>query len=83
MVHTEGGRVSHSSTEAARAETTTLARKTYDAAVPAVLASHAHKTVGQDAAAKVRLELVAHESWELATVGFDRGPCPSFPRSAS
>jgi hypothetical protein len=73
MVHTESCGIGHSAPETARAESASLARKGDDAIVPAVLAPDAQETMGQDATAEVRLELIAHEGRQLAAFRLNLG----------
>ena len=71
MVHTESRGIGHSATKTTGAESAPLARKADGATVPTLLAPDAQKAVGQNAAAEIGRELVAHEGRQLAAFCLD------------
>jgi hypothetical protein len=66
VIHAEGGRVGHAAPKAARAKSTSLARKRHDSAVPTVFASDAKKAVKRNATTKVGLELDKYKGGQFA-----------------
>jgi hypothetical protein len=66
MIYAEGCRVGHPATKTAWAKSTSLTGKRHDPAMLTVFASDAKKTVRENAATKVRLELVEHEGGQFA-----------------
>lgn len=71
VVHAEGGGIGHSAAETAGTKSAPFAREGDDAAMAALGATHAQKSVRQDAAAEVDREFVAYKGRKLAAAGLD------------
>jgi hypothetical protein len=73
MVHAECCCLGHTPTQTTGAKSPALTREGHDPAVATVVAANAQKAVRRDAAAKVRVDLVEHESGQLAAADFHIG----------